>query len=174
MFIIILILMILTAIFTYLVILGASKCKTQTERKMEDEEQIKYLRNYKTEAKNVKEDICRGDIFYANLEGAVGCEQRGIRPVVIVQNNIGNKLANTVISVPISKKADGRTKLPMHTTIKAFGNIKWDSTILTEQIRVLDKSRLLRKIGKLPYNVERAMNRALQVAIGLDIENFTK
>ena len=167
MFMIILILMILTAIFTYLVMLGASKCKTQAERKMEDEEQIKYLRNYKMEAKKVKEEICRGDIFYADLDGAKGCEQRGIRPVVVVQNNIGNKLANTIIAVPISKKTDRKTKLPMHTSIKAFGNIKWDSTILTEQIRVLDKSRLLRRIGKLPYNAEKAMDKALQVALDI-------
>lgn len=165
--ILILIIMILITVFTYLVILGASKCKSQAEREFEDKEQIKYLDNYKTEARKVKREICRGDIFYANLEGAVGSEQRGVRPVVIVQNNIGNKLANTVIVVPISKKLDRRTKLPMHTTIKAFGNIKWDSTILTEQIRVLDKSRLLRKIGKLPHNVEQAMNKALQVAIDI-------
>lgn len=118
--------------------------------------------------------VYRGDIFHAELDGAIGSEQKGRRPVVIVQNNIGNKLANTVIVVPITKKIDGRKKLPMHITVKAFGRIKFDSTILTEQIRVIDKSRLLEKIGRLPYKIEKAMDKSLLIAIGIDINNLTK
>jgi len=120
----------------------------------------------------VEDNILRGDIFYAELGNAIGCEQNGRRPVVIVQNDIGNKHANTVIIVPLTKKIDGRTKLPTHITVKKFRNIKYDSTILAEQIRVIDKKRLTRKIGRLSENIMKKLDNALAIAIGIvEIKN---
>jgi len=115
----------------------------------------------------LNKEIYRGDIYYANLDGALGSEQKGNRPVVIVQNNIGNKFSSTVIVVPLTKKVDGRVKQPTHIQVESFEKIKIDSTILTEQIRVIDKKRLIKKIGKLPIKLEDKLNKALAIAIGI-------
>lgn len=118
-------------------------------------------------------EISRGDIYYAELDG-IGSEQVGRRPVVIVQNDIGNQLANTVIVVPLTKKIDLKVKLPTHILVRAFGNIKYDSTILTEQIRTIDKMRLLRKIGRLPYGLVKKMDKSLLIAIGIENNDMSK
>lgn len=84
--------------------------------------------------------IVRGAIFYANLGQTVGSEERGTRPVLILQNNIGNRFSPTTIVAPIStKKTD---ELPTHILIKQFDKIRHNSIILLEQIRVIDKTRL--------------------------------
>ena len=85
------------------------------------------------EAKKVENEHLRGDIFYANLDTTIGSEQGGTRPVVIVQNDIGNKFANTVIIVPLTKKIDRKVKLPTHIVIKKFKGIKYDSTALIDR-----------------------------------------
>lgn len=84
--------------------------------------------------------IVRGAIFYADLGNTIGSEEKGIRPVLIVQNDIGNRFSPTTIIAPIStQKTD---KLPNHVLIKQFDKIRPNSIILLEQIRVIDKSRL--------------------------------
>ena len=100
--------------------------------------------------------VKRGDIFYADLSPVVGSEQGGLRPVLIVQNDVGNKYSPTVIAAAITSRM-GKTKLPTHidVTLKdrpdcSPGLLK-DSVVLLEQIRTLDKKRLREKMGHLPH-----------------------
>lgn len=86
--------------------------------------------------------ISKGDVFYAELDGAIGSEQKGNRPVIIVQNDIGNKYSPTTIIVPLTKKINNKTRIPTHLNLKSSNYIKYDSTILAEQIRTIDKSRI--------------------------------
>ena len=112
--------------------------------------------------------ICkRGEIFYADLSPVVGSEQGGIRPVLIVQNNIGNKYSPTVIVAAITSKMN-KAKMPTHIEIDAkdYGLSK-DSMILLEQIRTLDKRRLKEKIGVADKRVMDEVNEALAVSFGL-------
>ena len=112
--------------------------------------------------------IRRGDIFYADLRPVVGSEQGGIRPVLIVQNDIGNKHSPTVICVSITSKMN-KAKLPTHVELSAleYGVIK-DSVILLEQIRTIDKSRLREKLCHLDNKVLDKINKALIVSLALD------
>lgn len=106
--------------------------------------------------------IKRGDIFYANLNPSVGSEQSGIRPLLIVQNDIGNKYSPTVIGVAITSKE--KTILPTHILIKKEdSNLPHDSIILTEQIRTIDKSRLIKKVGELNSNIMEKVKEALKI-----------
>ena len=110
----------------------------------------------------------RGDMFYADVSPVVGSEQGGIRPVLIIQNNLGNKYSPTVIAAAITSQT-GKTKLPTHIEVdsKTCG-LKSDSVILTEQIRTIDKSRLKEKIGHIEdENVMNQINNALGVSFGL-------
>ena len=112
--------------------------------------------------------ICkRGEIFYADLSPVVGSEQGGIRPVLIVQNNIGNKYSPTVIVAAITSKMN-KAKMPTHIEIDAkdYGLSK-DSVILLEQIRTLDKRRLKEKIGVADKRLMDEVNEALAVSFGL-------
>ena len=97
-------------------------------------------------------NIKRGDIYYADLSPVVGSEQGGIRPVLIVQNNVGNRYSPTVIAAAITSQIN-KAKMPTHITVGApnYGLTK-DSIILTEQIRTLDKRRLREKMGSLDEN----------------------
>ena len=109
-------------------------------------------------------NIKRGDIYYADLSPVVGSEQGGIRPVLIVQNNVGNRYSPTVIAAAITSQA----KMPTHITVGApnYGLTK-DSIILTEQIRTLDKRRLREKMGSLDEKAMRHVDEALAVSFGL-------
>ncbi len=109
-------------------------------------------------------NIYRGELYYAKLFGAIGSEQRGIRPVVIVQNNIGNIYSPTVIVVPLTKKIDIIHSQTTHISVKNVGKLKYESTLLAEQVRTIDKKRLCRKIGRLPYKTMQELNRAMKVA----------
>jgi mRNA interferase MazF len=111
--------------------------------------------------------IKRGDIFYADLSPVVGSEQGGVRPVLIVQNDIGNKYSPTVIAAAITSQIN-KAKLPTHIEINAqeYGLLK-DSVILLEQIRTIDKRRLKEKIGKLDEELMQKVNEALGVSFGL-------
>lgn len=84
--------------------------------------------------------IIRGSIFYADLDPTIGSEQHGCRPVVIIQNDVGNKNSPTIIVAPITTKKD--VELPTHILIKQFNKIRPNSVIMVEQIRVIDKARL--------------------------------
>ncbi len=111
--------------------------------------------------------IRRGDIFYADLSPVVGSEQGGLRPVLIVQNDVGNKFSPTVIAAAITSQIS-KTKLPTHIGVYAdsYGLAK-DSVILLEQIRTLDKQRLKEKMGHLDEAVMEKVNEAISVSFGL-------
>ena len=111
--------------------------------------------------------IKRGDIYYADLSPVVGSEQGGIRPVVVVQNDVGNKYSPTVIAAAITSKIN-KAKMPTHIAINAeqFGLPK-DSVVLTEQIRTIDKKRLKERIGCLDEEYINKVNDALIISFGL-------
>ncbi len=113
--------------------------------------------------------IKRGDIYYADLSPVVGSEQGGVRPVVVVQNDVGNKYSPTVIAAAITSKIN-KAKLPTHIEINAenFGLPK-DSVVLTEQIRTIDKKRLKEKIGCLDDIYMNKVNDALIISFGINI-----
>ena len=112
-------------------------------------------------------NVKRGDIFYADLSPVVGSEQGGCRPVLIVQNDIGNKYSPTVIAAAITSQIN-KAKLPTHIEISAleYGLMK-DSVILLEQIRTIDKKRLREKIGHLDEELMEKVNEALSISFGL-------
>jgi mRNA interferase MazF len=111
--------------------------------------------------------IKRGDIFYADLSPVIGSEQGGIRPVLIVQNDIGNKYSPTVIASAITSQIN-KAKLPTHIELSAkdYG-LPRDSVILLEQIRTIDKKRLREKIGHLDDELMEKVNEAITVSFGL-------
>ena len=111
--------------------------------------------------------VRRGDIYYADLSPVIGSEQGGLRPVLIVQNDVGNKYSPTVIAAAITSQI-GKTRLPTHIDVTAdrFGLSK-DSVILLEQIRTIDKQRLKEKMGHLDDNVMKRVNDAIGVSFGL-------
>ena len=113
-------------------------------------------------------NIRRGDIYYADLSPVVGSEQGGIRPVLIVQNNVGNRYSPTVIAAAITSKM-GKTRLPTHIDVYAdrVGLAK-DSVILLEQIRTIDKKRLCGYMGSVTLNDQKRIDKALRISLGLD------
>lgn len=113
--------------------------------------------------------VKRGDMFYADLSPVIGSEQGGIRPVLVIQNNVGNKYSPTVIVSAITSQLN-KSKLPTHIELgsEEFG-LKADSVILTEQIRTIDKSRLKEKIGHInDARVMSQIDNALEVSFGLE------
>ncbi len=113
-------------------------------------------------------NIVRGDIYYADLRPVVGSEQGGIRPVLIIQNDLGNRYSPTVICAAITSKLN-KTKLPTHIAISAKEyDIVRDSVILLEQIRTIDKSRLSDKVCHLNKDTMELIDRALKVSLALD------
>ena len=113
-------------------------------------------------------NIKRGDIYYADLSPVVGSEQGGLRPVLIVQNDVGNKYSPTVIAAAITSRI-GKTKLPTHIDIpRVDAGLAKDSIILLEQIRTIDKKRLKEKMGHLDEATMNSVNNAIQVSFGLD------
>lgn len=110
--------------------------------------------------------VKRGEIYYADLSPVVGSEQGGIRPVLIVQNDIGNKYSPTIIAAAITSQLS-KSKLPthIHLTQAEYGLPK-DSVILLEQIRTIDKQRLKEKIGDLPIDLMSKVNEGLLISLG--------
>ena len=109
--------------------------------------------------------VRRGDIFYADLSPVVGSEQGGLRPVLIVQNDVGNKYSPTVIAAAITSKMN-KTHLPTHIDIYADKvGLARDSVILLEQIRTIDKRRLREKMGHLDETVMRDVNNAISISL---------
>ena len=112
-------------------------------------------------------NIRRGDIYYADLSPVVGSEQGGLRPVLIVQNDVGNKYSPTVSAAAITSRVS-KTKLPTHIDIYASKvGLAKDSVVLLEQIRTIDKVRLKEKMGHLDDDSMRSVNDALSVSFGL-------
>ena len=111
--------------------------------------------------------IKRGEIYYADLSPVVGSEQGGVRPVLIVQNNVGNKYSPTVIAAAITSQKF-KTNLPTHISVNANDcGLSKDSIVLLEQIRTLDKQRLKERMGNLPENDMDRIDKALSVSFGL-------
>ena len=115
-------------------------------------------------------NVKRGDIFYADLSPVVGSEQGGVRPVLIVQNNTGNRHSPTVIAAAITSQT-GKAKLPTHIELVAqrYGLPK-DSVILLEQVRTLDKKRLREHMGRLDQPLMHRVDTAIAVSLGLHSE----
>ena len=109
--------------------------------------------------------IKRGDLYYADLSPVIGSEQGGIRPILIIQNNVGNKYSPTVIAAAITSKMN-KAKLPTHIEIDTTCGLPKDSVILTEQLRTLDKKRLIDKIGNIDDSAMDKVNNALLVSLG--------
>ena len=109
--------------------------------------------------------VRRGDMFYADLSPVIGSEQGGIRPVLIIQNDMGNKYSPTVIAAAITSQT-GKNKLPTHIEINSENcGLKSNSVVLTEQIRTIDKSRLKEKIGHInDEQIIEKVNNALGVS----------
>ncbi len=112
-------------------------------------------------------DVRRGYIFYADLSPVVGSEQGGVRPVLIIQNNVGNKYSPTVVVAAITSQID-KAKLPTHVEVNAqdYGLDK-NSVILLEQIRTIDKQRLQEKMTELDDKMMKRVDEALKISLGL-------
>ena len=111
--------------------------------------------------------IKRGELYYADLSPNYGSEQGGVRPVLVVQNDIGNKYSPTIIAAAITSKLD-KARLPTHIELSAtdYGLTK-DSVILLEQIRTIDKRRFKERIGELPLSIMRRVNDGLKISLGV-------
>ncbi len=111
--------------------------------------------------------VKRGDLYYADLSPVIGSEQGGVRPVLVIQNDIGNKYSPTIIISAITSQIN-KAKLPTHIEITAqdYGLPK-DSVVLLEQIRTIDKKRLREKIGRFDDKLMRSIDDALRISIGL-------
>ena len=126
---------------------------------------------FRAKQKSMESEFCmtvkRGDIYYADLSPVVGSEQGGLRPVLIVQNDVGNKYSPTVIAAAITSQI-GKNRMPTHIEVLAdhFGLAK-DSVILLEQIRTIDKQRLKEKMGHLDDSIMKKVNDAIGVSFGL-------
>lgn len=113
--------------------------------------------------------VKRGDIYFADLSPVVGSEQGGVRPVLVIQNNLGNHFSPTIIVAAITAKM-AKPKLPTHIGINANKTgIERDSVILLEQIRTIDKSRLKEKVCHLDKGMMKAVDEALRVSVGIEI-----
>lgn len=121
--------------------------------------------------KSDTQTIRRGDVYYADLSPVIGSEQGGIRPVVILQNNMGNRHSPTVIAAAITSRS-GKNRLPTHVDLSgAVPGLYKDSIILLEQLRTIDKVRLREHIGTLGKGTMEKINQALEVSVGLT-ENY--
>lgn len=117
--------------------------------------------------------VRRGDIYYADLSPVIGSEQGGLRPVLIIQNDIGNRYSPTVIAAAITSKT-GKTKLPTHIDVEKDTDngqslgLARDSVILLEQVRTIDKRRLKERMGHLDDGTMQRVNSAITVSFGLE------
>ena len=112
-------------------------------------------------------DIKRGEIYYADLSPVIGSEQGGVRPVLIVQNNVGNKFSPTVIAAAITSQKS-KANLPTHIKVDAAGcGLSKDSIVLLEQVRTIDKTRLKEKMGTLDAPSMNMVDKAISISFGL-------
>ena len=116
-------------------------------------------------------NIRRGDIYYADLSPVVGSEQGGVRPVPIVQNDVGNRFSPTVIAAAITSQR-GKAKLPTHILLESqTTGLSRDSIVLLEQVRTIDKHRLKERMGRLDSGSMGKVDEALSISFGLDAGN---
>ena len=110
--------------------------------------------------------IKRGELYYADLSPVVGSEQGGVRPVLVVQNDIGNKYSPTIIAAAVTSQIN-KAKLPTHIELNAYDfGLQKDSVVLLEQIRTIDKTRLKERIGEVPVSLMNKVNKALLISLG--------
>ena len=114
-------------------------------------------------------EVLRGEIYYADLSPVIGSEQGGIRPVLVVQNDIGNKHSPTIIVAPITSRFT-KKPLPTHLTLSNCGLAK-DSIALCEQLRTIDKRRLRGKMGEMDEKDKVALDRAISISLGVGLTN---
>ena len=119
-----------------------------------------------------KRQIKRGDIYYANLYPIIGCEQDGIRPVVVIQNEMANVYSPVVLIAPLTSRVNTKPRLGTHVYIKKNGKITHDTIIQMEQIRVLDKSRLCSYICALSTDVLQEIDKAIICSFQIDIVSY--
>lgn len=121
-----------------------------------------------------KEDIIyeafflRGEIYYADLSPIVGSEQGGTRPVLIIQNNVGNRFASTVIVAAITSRINAKPKQPTHSFIGTVGTMKYPSVVMLEQLRTLDKCRVGPYVGSLSDEKMEDVTRALCISLAIN------
>lgn len=118
--------------------------------------------------------IIRGAIFYADLDPIIGSEQRGYRPVLILQNDIGNKYSPTTMIAPITSKEYKGRKQPTHVKVKQFDKLRPNSIILLEQVRTIDKSRLKGYVDMLDKSQMKEVEKALKISFGFSNEYSNK
>ena len=112
-------------------------------------------------------DVRRGDIYYADLSPVVGSEQGGVRPVLIIQNDTGNRFSPTVIAAAITSQTN-KTKMPTHIPLSASAyGLPRDSIVLLEQVRTIDKRRLKEKMGSVDDASMSAVDNAISISLGL-------
>ena len=111
----------------------------------------------------------RGDIFYADLNPVVGSEQGGIRPVLVVQNNAGNRHSPTVVVLPLSTAK--KHYLPTHIHIRCSKALPKDSVVLAEQIRTIDRYRLKSYVGSVDFELMEKVEKAMKISIGVDFDD---
>jgi mRNA interferase MazF len=112
--------------------------------------------------------VIRGDIFYANLNSGIGSEQRGYRPVLIIQNNMGNQFSPTVIVAVITGKVHYKARLPTHCLLNLSPALSVPSMVLLEQVITIDKKRLKRYVGRISEEEIISINKALSISVGLE------
>lgn len=111
--------------------------------------------------------VKRGDLYYADLSPVIGSEQGGVRPVIVIQNDIGNRYSPTIIVAAVTSQIN-KAKLPTHIEIEAYRyGLTKDSVVLLEQVRTIDKKRLKEKIGRFDDDVMKKIDEALKMSLGL-------
>ena len=116
----------------------------------------------------MKRELKRGDMYYANLDPVIGSEQGGIRPILIIQNDVGNKFSPTTIVVATITSRTGKAKLPTHVPLSEVPGLDKSSILLLEQLRTIDRSRLRGYVGTVDTVKLEEVDQALAVSLGLD------
>ena len=116
----------------------------------------------------------RGDIYLVDLGTNIGSEQGGCRPVLLVQNDIGNHFGPTLIVAPVSSRYWKKSKQPTHTLIEGIQNLSSPSVVLTEQLLTIDKVRVMKYLGKVPEDQMQNVNTAVMVSLGLKQPDITR
>lgn len=116
----------------------------------------------------------RGDIYLVDLGTNIGSEQGGCRPVLLVQNDIGNHFGSTLIVAPVSSRYWKKSKQPTHTLIEGIQNLSSPSVVLAEQLLTIDKVRVMKYLGKVPEDQMQNVNKAVMVSLGLEQPDITR
>lgn len=116
----------------------------------------------------------RGDIYLVDLGTNVGSEQGGCRPVLLLQNDVGNHFGPTLIVAPVSSRYWKKSKQPTHTLIEGIQNLSSPSVVLAEQLLTIDKLRVMKYLGKVPEEQMQEVNKAVKVSLGLEPPYITR